>query len=119
MPGSFVFNQTGRPRRFREQEPTSSAYRGVASLVPRLLLRQARFPSLTELHEAVQERGGRMSLPTASRAVKRLEEDRVVGRFDRHGIRLLSPTRLLDRLAEEDKQIRVTGVVERTDDRRR
>lgn len=109
VPGSFVFNQTGRARRFREQEPTGSAYGGAASLVPRLLLRQPCFSSLTELHEAVEEHGGVMSLPTASRAVKRLEEDRVVGRVDRFGIRVLSPGRLLDRLAEEDKRIRVTA----------
>ena len=114
VPSRFSFHRDGRPPRFRERTPAAMAYRGVASLVTRLLAREPIFDTTSSLHREAQRRGGRISMGTISKAVASLEEDRAVGRFDRSGVRVLKPSYLLDRLAEEDQAGAVSGRVERT-----
>lgn len=109
VPTRFAFHRDGRPARFRERTPAAMAYRGVASLVTRLLAREPHFETTSLLHQEVQRRGGRISAGTVSKAVASLEEDRAVGRFGRSGVRVLKPSYLLDRLAEETKPIRSDG----------
>jgi DNA-binding transcriptional ArsR family regulator len=56
------------------------------------------FGSVNEIYEEIKRRGGEITLPTVSKALKALEEELLVGRDD-EGIRLLDAGRLLDLLA--------------------
>jgi hypothetical protein len=61
-------------------------------------MRPAGFASVTEIYEEVKRRGGEITLPTVSKALKALEEELLVGRDEK--IRLLDPGRLLDMLEQ-------------------
>lgn len=106
----FAFHRDGRPPRIRERAPATMAYRGAASLVTRLLAREPVFATTSSLHRETQRRGGPISMGTVSKALAALEEDRAVGRFGRSGVRVLKPSYLLDRLAEEAKPVTSRGL---------
>ena len=106
VPGEFFFLRDGRPSRFRERRPTAAAYRGDTSLVARTLARVPAADGTGGLLVEVGRRGGRLTLGTVSKALGRLEEDRVVERVAGGGAVVRDLGLLLDRLADEAPPVR-------------
>lgn len=105
-PGQFTVFRTGYPNRFTSSRPLKNAYRGTSSLVARAFLLKPVYPEMNALRQEIARRGGDISLPTVSKAVKELEDDLVVRR-DRQAqkpqartLTLLQPEKLLARLTE-------------------
>jgi hypothetical protein len=99
VPGELLVFRTGAPNRFPSSARIKNVYRGVSSLVPRTFVLSPQHSTVTGIRAEIQRRGGDLALSTVSKVLKVLEEDLIVGR-DRSEIRLLQPTKLLDRLVE-------------------
>ena len=95
----FVF-RSGQPNIYPDSRPLNNPYRGRSALVARLLLTQTSWPSLKMLVELLAQQGGKLSMAQSSKAIRALEEDRIVAKTER-GIRLEEPLQLLDRLGSE------------------
>ena len=98
VPGKLLVLRTGAPNKFRESYPIREVYRGNTSLVARALLLRPRTESLADLDRFIRERGGRITLTTISKALRRLEDDVLIERRGGRA-RLLQPEPLLDKLA--------------------
>ena len=98
VPGKLLVLRTGAPNKFRESYSIREVYRGNTSLVARALLLRPRTESLADLDRFIRERGGRITLTTISKALRRLEDDVLVERRGGRA-RLLQPEPLLDKLA--------------------
>ncbi len=98
VPGTWLLRFTGQPNRFKIAQPLQNPYRGKASLVGRVLLRQPAFRTLEDLHAQIVRRGGDLSLPLASRAIKQMREDVIVGSNGPYRVYLLQPNVLLSQL---------------------
>jgi hypothetical protein len=99
-PGRFFFYKTGNPNRYRESAPIVSAYRGDGSMIARLLLLQREFRAIGEIHSAIAQRRGSISMGTISKLLKKLESDLVIERPNRNSVRVLQPERALDGLLD-------------------
>ena len=98
VPGKLLVLRTGASNKFRESYSIREVYRGNTSLVARALLLRPRTESLADLGQFIRERGGRITLTTISKALRRLEDDVLVERRGGRA-RLLQPEPLLDKLA--------------------
>ncbi|WP_412030572.1 hypothetical protein [Deinococcus yunweiensis] len=95
---------TGRPVRHQREYTLKNPYRGISSLVCRMLLVQPQFRTGLELKAAIEQRGGKISQPLISRVVKELTSQALVGSDSAgHRITLQEPGVLLERLAEHWK----------------
>lgn len=105
-PPDVYVRRTGAKDRHKREAPAATIYRSwkVASLVPRVLVAQAVFPTVTSVLDAcrrrmmtVEEELPPLHLSTVSKALSLLAADLVVARTGSE-TRLLDPERLLDRL---------------------
>ena len=106
VPGELLVVRTGNPNRFPASRKISNAYQGTSSLVARVFLARPRYDSVQEVMDEVTERGGRVSLGTVSKVLKKLEEDLIIRRKGRASV-LLQADELLDRLAGGFKPPRI------------
>jgi hypothetical protein len=98
VPGEWFIRSTGAKNRYPARASIKNVYRGVSSLVARVFFARPDFPSVQDILNEILSRGGKITLPTVSKALKGLEEDLLVGREEI--IRVLQPDRLLDLLLE-------------------
>ena len=98
VPGRWFVRNTGAKNRYPARTPIRNVYRGTSSLVSRVFFARSEFPSVQEVLNEIQGRGGRITLPTVSKALKVLEDDLLIERGD--SIRILQPDRMLDLLLE-------------------
>lgn len=98
VPGEWFIRSTGAKNRYPAGAPIKNVYRGASSLVARVFFARSAFPSVQDVLNEIRSRGGKITLPTVSKALKGLEEDLLVGRGEI--IRVLQPDRLLDLLLE-------------------
>lgn len=99
VPRHWIVVRSGRPNRFRRNEPLRGAYRGVASLVARALAVQPVFARVSDVQNFIEARGGRITLATVSKALARLEEDLVIARKP-GTIRVIQGEKLLMKLRD-------------------
>lgn len=99
-PKQFLFWRTGNRNRYPDSAPIRSAYRGDSSLVARMLLLRPVFQKVGDIVDAIQERGGSLTMGTVSKVLQRLGSDLVIERFDGKAVRLIQPARLLDQLLD-------------------
>lgn len=99
VPHQWLVVRSGKPNRFRGRSPLSGAYRGVASLVGRAFAVHTKFAKVSDVLRFIEAQGGRITLATVSKALRRLEEDLVITR-DAIGLRLLQGDKLLQKLKE-------------------
>ena len=95
----LLLRRTGQPNRYPESGPARFAYRGVTSLVPRVFLRRAEYPSVGQVRNEIVAAGGAVALSTVSKALARMADDLIVDRSEGR-IVLMQPDKLLDTLVE-------------------
>ena len=95
-PGLSVY-RSGSPNKFPASRSLKRVYDGISSLVARVFLLRAEYGAVSEIRDEVLARGGKITLPTVSKALKQLEEDVIISK-KKDGIRLLQADKLLDRL---------------------
>lgn len=105
-PGQLCVVRTGQPNRYPQSEPIKNVYRGNSSIVARVFLARPRFDTLQQVAKEIETRFGRVTLPTVSKVVSRLDQDLCV-RKSKQEIRLLQPESLLERLVENYRPPRV------------
>lgn len=98
VPGEVLVLRSGQPNKYPTTRLIRRVYEGTSSLVARVLLLRSEYSSLSDILDEVTKRGGSITLPTISKALKQLEEDVVIEK-SRERIRLLQPDKVLDRLA--------------------
>lgn len=98
VPGRWFVRNTGAENRYPARTPIRNVYRGTSSLVSRVFFARSKFTTVREVLNEIQDRGGSITLPTVSKALKVLEDDLLIERGE--GIRLLQPDRMLDLLLE-------------------
>jgi hypothetical protein len=96
-PGELLFFRSGQPNKFPTSRLIRRVYEGTTSLVARVFLLKPEYQSVSEILEEITTRGGAITLPTVSKALKQLEEDVVIEKSKKQ-IRLLQPEKLLDQL---------------------
>lgn len=96
VPGEWFVYRTGSKNAYPSTVPIKNVFRGTSSLVARALLMRPCFSSVNEVYEEIKARGGAITLPTVSKALKALQEELLVGR--EKDIRLLDAKRLLEAL---------------------
>lgn len=94
---------SGKPNKFKNTQAVKSPYQGKSALVARTLLSCPVLPNAEALRAEVEQRGGKVSQPVVSRALKAFRDDLVVGIQAGQGIVLLQPEKLLDRLTQQWK----------------
>jgi len=105
-PGQLCVVRTGQPNRYPQSEPIKNVYRGNSAIVARAFLARPRFGTLQQVAKEIETRFGRVTLPTVSKVVSRLDQDLYV-RKTKQEIRLLQPESLLERLVENYRPPRV------------
>ena len=80
-----------------------NVYQGSSSLVARVFLLKPVYTSVQQIVEEIETRGGFVTQPTVSKALKQLEEDVIIWR-DKNEIKLVQPDKLLDRLVANYKR---------------
>jgi hypothetical protein len=108
IPGELLVLKTGQPNRYPDSAPLKNPYRGVSSLVARAFLLVPEFDQVSDIRVEIEARAGRLGLPTVSKALRRLEDDLIVGRKTGR-IRLLQPEKLLEKLVESYQPPSVSG----------
>lgn len=98
VPGRWFVYRSGNPNAYPSSQYIQAIYSGRSSLVGRTLLLRQRFDTVSAVKAEIERREGRISLPTVSKVLKRLEEELIISR--REGVALLQPDRLLDELVE-------------------
>lgn len=98
VPGEWFIYRSGAPNLYPASAPIKNVFRGTSSLVARVFLMRPEFCSVTEVYEEIKRRGGEITLPTVSKALKVLKEELIVGSEDQ--IKLLDPERLLGMLEQ-------------------
>lgn len=96
--GDWLLLLDGRPNRFKNPQVVKSPYQGKSALVAHTLLSCSVLPTAEALRAEVAQRGGEVSQPVVSRALKALRDELIVGEQDQFGVVLLQPEKLLDRL---------------------
>ncbi len=97
VPGELLVFKTGNPNKFPTSRPIRRVYEGTSSLVARVFLLRPQYNSVSDILDEITARGGSITLPTVSKALKQLEEDVVIEKSSKR-IRLLQADKLLDRL---------------------
>jgi hypothetical protein len=108
VPGQLCVAHVGHPNQFSDSRPLQNPYRGRSALVGRMLLTQASWASLELLVGAIQEAGGRLSIPQGSKAVRSLEEDLIIQKQG-NTIALKDSAQLLERLGKAWSPPKVKG----------
>ncbi len=98
VPGQLLVLRTGQPNRYPQSRPIRNVYRGDSSIVSRVFLLQPAYGGVGRIRDAIQARASAIAFSTASKVLKALEADLIVGR-ETGVIRLLQPEKLLERLA--------------------
>lgn len=93
----------GQANTFKNTQVIKSPYQGKSALVARTLLSMPILPNAEALRAEIEKRGGSVSQPVVSRALKAFRDDLIVGKQGEFDIVLLQPEKLLDRLAEQWK----------------
>ena len=88
---------------FRQSRLVKNVYQGSSSLVARVFLLKPVYTSVQQIVEEIETRGGFVTQPTVSKALKQLEEDVIIWR-DKNEIKLVQPDKLLDRLVANYKR---------------
>lgn len=99
IPNKILVVRSGERNRYRKSEPIKNIYRRKSSLVPRSFLLKAKYNTVKEILEFIRSRGGNITFPTISKALKILEEDLVISR-KKNEIRLIQAEKLLEQLVE-------------------
>lgn len=107
IPRNLLVVRSGNPNLFLQSDPIKNVYAGDTSIVARALILRPTFAAVKELVEFIQGRQGRITFPTVSKALKKLEEDLVVSR-QQGGVALIQRDRLLGRLLKAYKPPRVS-----------
>ncbi|MBU0618425.1 MAG: hypothetical protein KKI02_11975 [Planctomycetes bacterium] len=107
IPGKLLVYRTGQPNRYPDSAPLKNPYGGVSSLVARVFLLVPEFDQVSDIRAAIEARAGRLGLPTVSKALKRLEDELIVGR-NTGRIRLLQPEKLLEKLVQSYRAPKVS-----------
>lgn len=97
VPGEVLVFRTGQPNKFPTSRLIRRVYEGTSSLVARVFLLRPQYNSVSEILDEITARGGSITLPTVSKALKQLEEDVVIEKSPKR-IRTLQADKLLDRL---------------------
>lgn len=97
VPGELLVFRTGLPNKFPTSRLIRRVYEGTSSLVARVFLLRPQYNSVSEILDEITARGGSITLPTISKALKQLEEDVVIDKSPKR-IRTLQADKLLDRL---------------------
>ena len=97
VPGRLWIVRSGQPNQYPETRPLKDPFSGKSSWVGRILLTQSRWDSLTSLVAGINQAGGEISLPQASKTIQALVDELMVLRTP-PALRLQEPLRLLDRL---------------------
>lgn len=97
VPGEVLVFRTGLPNKFPTSRLIRRVYEGTSSLVARVFLLRPQYNSVSEILEEITTRGGSITLPTISKALKQLEEDVVIEKSSKC-TRILQADKLLERL---------------------
>lgn len=98
VPGNWVIERRVSKNRFTESAPIKNVYKGTSSLVSRVFLAEREYPTVSAVYDAVVKRGGSITMPTVSKALKALEEDLLLQKAET--LRVPDPRRLYDTLAD-------------------
>jgi hypothetical protein len=99
VPGQLLVLKSGQPNKFPGSRLIRRVYEGSSSLVARVFLLRPEYRQVSQVLEEIIARGGNITLPTVSKALKQLEEDVVIEK-SKQQVRLLQAEKLLDRLRE-------------------
>ena len=104
IPGELCVYRAGNPNQFGREGVIKNVYRGNSAVAARAFLLTREYPSLQELQNEIQRRGGLVTASTISKVCKTLENDLIIERFRieksrSRRFRLLQPEKLLDSLA--------------------
>jgi hypothetical protein len=105
VPGRIYARRSGRPNLYPSSRSLNDPFKGRSAMVGRVLLQRGRWPSLGELHRAVEAGGMKISLSQVSKAVSALADERIVRKVDGEFI-LIDGRLLLDRLALAWRSVR-------------
>lgn len=104
VPDRLYVMRTGAPNRYPDTRPLNNPYRGRSAMVARMLLTRPRWESLSELADATEAAGCKVSMAQTSKTVQALKEDMIVSK-SKTAITLSNPLSLLDRLGSEWRQL--------------
>ncbi len=107
VPGKLLIMKMGEKNRFKDSYLIKDVYKGSSSLVARSLLVMTKSRSLADLESFIASRGGKLTLTTISKALRRLQDDLMIEKR-KGAASLLQPEELLEKLAESYKEPRVT-----------
>lgn len=110
VPGEVLVFRTGQPNKFPTSRLIRRVYEGTSSLVARVFLLRPQYNSVSEILDEITARGGSITLPTVSKALKQLEEDVIIEKSSKR-IRILQADKLLDRLKSNYEPPRPRGFV--------
>lgn len=110
VPGELLVFRTGLPNKFPTSRLIRRVYEGTSSLVARVFLLRPQYSSLAEILDEITARGGSITLPTISKALRQLEEDVVIEKSSKC-IRLLQADKLLERLKSNYEPPKERGTV--------
>lgn len=99
--------RTGQPNKYRASRLVKRVYQGTSSLVARVFLIKPTYNSVSEILSEIVARGGETTLSTISKALKQMEEDLVIEKSKKQ-IRLIQADKLLDSLAQNYEQPRIS-----------
>ncbi len=107
IPGQLFVFRSGQPNKFPTSRPIRKVYEGTSSLVARVFLLKPEYDSVVQILNEITRRGGNITLPTVSKALRQLEEDVIIWR-DKNEIKVVQPDKLLDRLKENYEPPRIS-----------
>lgn len=110
VPGQLLVFKTGKPNKFPASRLIRRVYEGTSSLVARVFLLRPQYNSVSDILDEITARGGCITLPTVSKALKQLEEDVVIEKSSKL-IRVLQVDKLLDRLKSKYESPKPRGFV--------
>jgi hypothetical protein len=97
VPGRWAIERRVSKNRFTETTPIKNIYKGTSSLVPRVFLAEREYPSVSAVYDAIVKRGGAITMPTVSKALKALEDGLLLRKAET--LRVPDPRRLFEALA--------------------
>ena len=99
VPGLVTIVRSGQPNLYPSSKPLVKPFTGKSAQVGRMLLAKSGWDSLTALVVGINQAGGEISLPQASKTIQVLVEEMLVSRTG-IGFKLQEPLRLLDQLGK-------------------
>ena len=108
IPDDLSVYKTGGKNLYPQSTRLRNVYQLKGSIIPRTLLLESEFQSVKELVEFINARGGGISFPTVSKALKQLEEDLVIAR-EAKSIRRIQPEKIVDALRTNYRPPKITN----------